>query len=98
MTQDLLIHVPLVLLTRAEDGTCLARRHWLVHPERGAAFRVRRSGRGRLDLQPVCAPNALAARALLAQAGPAYEIREIPLAFLRHGERRLEEARTPLAA
>lgn len=75
-----LFHVPMDMAVRPEDGACLSRRWWLVHPKLGLAFLADKKG----DPMPVCREHELAARALRDKCYPKHELRRVPAVFLQH--------------
>ena len=92
-----LIYVPIHVATRAEDGPALAHRSWVVHPEKGVAFRLGTGAEGEAELVPLCATRGLMAKRLAQEVGDEHNIQFVQAVFLRHAEALMEQ-RSPAPA
>jgi len=94
MTAGVRIYVPIEQAETPTNGECLVNHWWTVDPEKGLVFWARVSGYLKSDnVSPQCNQSEATCRLLSSKLYPECEVRQIPVVFLEHAERRLRELR-----
>lgn len=93
MNAEQLIYIPHQTATRPEDGPALAQRFWVVHRQKGLAFRLTTEADSEMRLVPLCSDHPFGAESLAQKAGHGHEAQQVQAVFLRHADVLLDVAR-----